>query len=106
MKKLYAEYKDKGVEFIGVSLDQPKEQGGLDKLKKFVAENEIQLAAVLPGQRLGERVLDGLGHQLDPLRLHRRRRRQPLLDRGPRQARDADPRAAEEGQDRPGAGGQ
>ena len=25
MKKLYAEYKDKGVEFIGVSLDQPKE---------------------------------------------------------------------------------
>ncbi len=41
MKKLYAEYKDKGVEFIGVSLDQPKDQGGLDKLKKFVAENEI-----------------------------------------------------------------
>src|SRR5262249_20341023 len=25
MKKLYADYKDKGVEFIGVSLDQPKE---------------------------------------------------------------------------------
>jgi thiol-disulfide isomerase/thioredoxin len=41
MKKLYAEYKDKGVEFIGVSLDQPKEKGGLDKLKKYVAENEI-----------------------------------------------------------------
>ncbi len=41
MKKLYAEYKDKGVEFIGVSLDQPKEQGGLDKLKEFVAKNEI-----------------------------------------------------------------
>jgi len=42
MKDLYAEYRDKGVEFIGVSLDQPKEQGGLDKLKKFVAENKIQ----------------------------------------------------------------
>jgi len=42
MKKLYAEYKDKGVEFIGVSLDQPKDQGGLDALKKFVAENDIQ----------------------------------------------------------------
>jgi thiol-disulfide isomerase/thioredoxin len=42
MKKLYAQYKDKGVEFIGVSLDQPKEQGGLDALKKFVAENDIQ----------------------------------------------------------------
>jgi thiol-disulfide isomerase/thioredoxin len=41
MKKLYAEYKDKGVEFIGVSLDQSKEQGGLDKLKKYVADNEI-----------------------------------------------------------------
>jgi len=41
MKKLYAKYKDQGVEFIGVSLDQPKEQGGLDALKKFVAENEI-----------------------------------------------------------------
>jgi thiol-disulfide isomerase/thioredoxin len=41
MKKLYAEYKDKGVEFIGVSLDAPKEDGGLDKLKEFVANNEI-----------------------------------------------------------------
>jgi thiol-disulfide isomerase/thioredoxin len=41
MKKLYAEYKDKGVEFIGVSLDAPKEEGGLDALKKFVAENHI-----------------------------------------------------------------
>ena len=41
MKELYAKYRDKGVEFIGVSLDQPKERGGLDKLKKFVKENEI-----------------------------------------------------------------
>jgi thiol-disulfide isomerase/thioredoxin len=41
MKKLYAEYKDKGVEFVGVSLDKSKEQGGLDKLKQFVAQNEI-----------------------------------------------------------------
>jgi thiol-disulfide isomerase/thioredoxin len=41
MKELYAKYRDQGVEFIGVSLDQPKEQGGLDKLKKFVKENEI-----------------------------------------------------------------
>ena len=42
MKKLYAEYKDKGVEFIGISLDQPKEKGGLDKLKDYVAKNGIQ----------------------------------------------------------------
>ncbi len=41
MKKIYSEYHDKGVEFIGVSLDQPKEQGGLDSLKKYVKENAI-----------------------------------------------------------------
>ena len=41
MKKLYAEYHDKGVEFVGVSLDSPKEEGGLDELKDFVAKNEI-----------------------------------------------------------------
>jgi thiol-disulfide isomerase/thioredoxin len=41
MKELYAKYRDQGVEFIGVSLDQPKEQGGLDKLKNFVEENKI-----------------------------------------------------------------
>jgi thiol-disulfide isomerase/thioredoxin len=41
MKALYARYKDRGVEFIGVSLDQPEEEGGLDKLKEFVARNEI-----------------------------------------------------------------
>ena len=41
MKELYAKYRDKGVEFIGVSLDQPKEEGGLDSLKKFVKENDI-----------------------------------------------------------------
>ncbi|WP_158633321.1 TlpA disulfide reductase family protein [Tautonia sociabilis] len=41
MKSLYAEYKDKGVEFIGVSLDSPEDEGGLDALKAFVEENEI-----------------------------------------------------------------
>ncbi len=42
MKRIYAEYKDKGVEFIGVSLDQNKEAGGLDKLKDYVAKNDVQ----------------------------------------------------------------
>jgi thiol-disulfide isomerase/thioredoxin len=42
MKKLYAEFKDKGVEFIGVSLDLPKEKGGLDKLRDYVASNGIE----------------------------------------------------------------
>src|SRR5262249_31711644 len=41
MKRLYSEYKDKGVEFIGVSLDLPEEDGGLDKLKQFVAQEKI-----------------------------------------------------------------
>lgn len=41
MKELYAEYKDKGVEFIGVSLDQPEDKGGLTKLREYCKENEI-----------------------------------------------------------------
>jgi thiol-disulfide isomerase/thioredoxin len=41
MKEIYAKYHDKGVEFIGVSLDAPKEQGGLDSLTKFVKEKAI-----------------------------------------------------------------
>jgi thiol-disulfide isomerase/thioredoxin len=41
MKEIYTKYHDKGVEFIGVSLDRSTEEGGLDKLKAFVAKNEI-----------------------------------------------------------------
>jgi thiol-disulfide isomerase/thioredoxin len=41
MKKLYADYKPKGVEFIGVSLDQPEKDGGLKELKEFVAKEGI-----------------------------------------------------------------
>ncbi len=41
MKELYAKYHGKGVEFIGVSLDEPEERGGLKALRKFVEENEI-----------------------------------------------------------------
>jgi thiol-disulfide isomerase/thioredoxin len=41
MKELYAKYRHQGVEFIGVSLDQPKEKGGLESLKRFVKENGI-----------------------------------------------------------------
>ncbi|MEE8155654.1 MAG: TlpA disulfide reductase family protein [Phycisphaerales bacterium] len=41
MKELYAKYHDEGVEFIGISLDQPEEDGGLEALKKYVDENEI-----------------------------------------------------------------
>jgi thiol-disulfide isomerase/thioredoxin len=41
MKELYARYSGQGVEFIGVSLDQPAEEGGLQKLVSFVQENGI-----------------------------------------------------------------
>jgi thiol-disulfide isomerase/thioredoxin len=39
MKELYSKYKDQGVEFIGVSLDQPGD--GLTELKKYVTDNEV-----------------------------------------------------------------
>ncbi len=42
MKALYAKYKDRGVEFVGVSLDAPREEGGYDKLKQFVEKNKIE----------------------------------------------------------------
>jgi thiol-disulfide isomerase/thioredoxin len=41
MKKLYADYHDKGLEIIGVSLDEPEADGGLKALKEFVEKNQI-----------------------------------------------------------------
>lgn len=41
MKRLYSEYKNKGVEFIGVSLDAPGEMGQM-ALNRFVEDNEIE----------------------------------------------------------------
>lgn len=41
MKRLYAQYHDQGVEFIGVSQDLPVQSGGLAALKKYVTEQEI-----------------------------------------------------------------
>ena len=38
MKKLYAEYKDQGVEFIGISLDQ---EGDKEKLVNWVKDNDV-----------------------------------------------------------------
>ena len=53
------------------------------------------LAAVLPGRRLGQRVLEVLGHQFDPGRLRGRPAGQGLLRQGPRQARNDPSRAAQ-----------
>src|SRR5262249_55779184 len=41
MKRLYEKFHGQGVEFIGISLDQSKDEGGLDALKKFVKDQEI-----------------------------------------------------------------
>ncbi|MEO1007269.1 MAG: TlpA disulfide reductase family protein [Planctomycetota bacterium] len=46
MKELYATYKDKGVEFVGISLDAPRNESdpskdGLKKLRDFVADREL-----------------------------------------------------------------
>lgn len=41
VKKLYEEYHAKGLEIIGVSLDQPEDKGGLDKLRTFCSEQQI-----------------------------------------------------------------
>lgn len=41
MKEIYAEFKDKGVEFVGVSLDKAEAEGGLAALKEFVQKNEL-----------------------------------------------------------------
>ena len=51
MKELYAKYRPQGVEFIGVSLDAPVEQGGLEKLKAFVEKNEIPWPQYYQGNR-------------------------------------------------------
>ena len=96
MKELYSRYRDKGVEFIGVSLDVPAEQGGLDRPQEVRQGERDCLAAVLPGGRLGQQILLLLRHQLDSRRLHRRHRRQAPLDRSSRPARRDDPQAAQE----------
>lgn len=41
LKELRERWKARGVEFIGVSLDLPEDQGGLERLKAFVKRHEI-----------------------------------------------------------------
>ena len=41
MKSLHEKYQGRGVEFLGVSLDKPIAQGGLDRLKSYVKEHAI-----------------------------------------------------------------
>jgi hypothetical protein len=41
MKELYQKYHAQGVEFIGVSLDEPRDKGGLERLGMFLLSNEV-----------------------------------------------------------------
>lgn len=41
MKALFAKYHERGVEFIGVSLDVPESRGGLRAVRNFVKQNSI-----------------------------------------------------------------
>ena len=41
LKDIYHKYHDRGVEFLGISLDFPARRGGLAKLREFVARNAI-----------------------------------------------------------------
>ncbi len=50
LKRLYATYHGQGVEMIGVSLDESKEEGGLERLKRFVKENGIAWPQLYQGK--------------------------------------------------------
>ncbi len=64
MKRLYAKYKGKGVEFIGVSLDQ--KDGGLDKLKAFVEREGITWPQYYQGDGWDSRFSSSWGITLIP----------------------------------------
>ena len=94
MKELYAKYRDHGVEFIGVSLDQPKDQGGLDKLKTFVKENEIAWPQYYQGNGWQSEFSKSWKINSIPRVFVVDPERQALLGRCPRQARNDHPRIA------------
>ena len=41
VKEVYEKYHDQGFEIVGVSLDQPEDKGGLDKLRAFCKDREV-----------------------------------------------------------------
>ncbi len=93
MKELYAQYKDQGVEFIGVSLDQPESEGGLMSLKEFVKKNDIPWPQYYQGDGWNSKFSSGWGINSIPALFVVDASGQPPLGRGPRQARNAAPRA-------------
>jgi thiol-disulfide isomerase/thioredoxin len=57
VKEFYAEYKDKNVEIVGISFDQPRDETreqSLEKLKKFVADKEMPWIHTYSGKGWGD----------------------------------------------------
>jgi thiol-disulfide isomerase/thioredoxin len=50
-KALYEKYRPRGVEFVGVSLDEPESAGGLESLKRYVASRQIPWPQFYQGNR-------------------------------------------------------
>ena len=84
MNELYSKYHEKGVEFIGVSLDAPKAEGGLERLKDCVEKNQNPLAAVSRRRSKRGEPLGHLGRLHDPHRFYRRHQRKGGLYSGAR----------------------
>ncbi len=96
LKKLYAKYHDRGVEFVGISLDQPKEEGGLDRLKKFVKDNKMPWPQYYQGNGWESRVFAVVGYRCDSRDVRHRPGRNPLLDNRAQRPRVHHSRGAEE----------
>ncbi len=56
--RVYERYHDQGVEFLGVSLDIPEADGGLEALKGFVAKHNISWPQYFQGHE-NQRILTG-----------------------------------------------
>jgi RNA polymerase sigma factor (sigma-70 family) len=58
LTRIYRQYHDKGVEFVGVSLDLPEEDGGLESLRACVAEHQVPWPQYYEGHDL-KRLMKG-----------------------------------------------
>jgi thiol-disulfide isomerase/thioredoxin len=61
LKALYEQYHSKGLEFVGVSLDQPEAEGGLRTLKAAVAKFELPWAQYYQGNYFQSEFSSGWG---------------------------------------------
>lgn len=61
LKATYKKYKDQGVEFVGVSLDNPESEGGLTQLKDFVKTNGLEWPQYYQGKQWKSEFSSGWG---------------------------------------------